>query len=294
MPKSRISYRKKKGRRLAGAVALIIVFLAAPPASANLLGEAASTVDTVTSSLPKVTVPSDPPVSVPAPTPPPVQIQVPTPPKVSVPKLPPPPPVKPPSVNSPSAAAPTSSQSGGGVAGGAKEVVDSVANDPTEAGAEAGALPGALDKGSDASGLASPGHGEAHATSPATRARPIDSRREAPVRRWIAYVWPAVALGPVGDLVAGLRATLGSATLPRISAPNFLGLVSGLTASTVTSDPRHSSAPDSSLANTPAISLPGGEDFPLLRLLVSFLAFIGLLAVAMRLELGASYRWWPR
>jgi hypothetical protein len=261
-------------------VALIAVFAVAPPASADLLKEATGTVETVTSSLPQATPPSDPSASTPAPTPPPVQIQVPTPPKVSAPKVTVPSPVKTSPPDSPSVGAASSSGVGNVLAGSAKESVDTVAGTPTAAGPEAG-------------GAASPGHGRARATSPASGARSVESRREAPLRRWMAYVWPAVALGPLGELVTGLQAALGHSTLPRIPVPNFLGLMSGLAAGTVTSDRGHSSAPDFSPAGSPAISLPGGEDFPLLRLLVSFLAFMGLLLVAVRLELGSPYRWWP-
>jgi hypothetical protein len=294
MPKKRAFRRRRWRAWLTGALMLPILFASAPSASANLLKEAASTVDTITSSLPKAVPSSDPPVSVPLPTPPPVQIQVPTPPKVTVPNPSPPPAVRPPSASSPSAGAPTSSQPSGDVAGGVREVVDSVASEPTEVGAEAGALPGAIGKGSGDSSTASPGRGGALATSPVAGARQIESLREAPVRRWIAYVWPAVALGPVGDLITGLQAALAGAALPRISTPPIPGLVSGLTAGVVTSDPSPSAASDLSPADAPAISLPGAEDFPLLRLLVSVLAFMGLLGVAVRLELGSPYRWWPR
>jgi hypothetical protein len=291
MPRNRNFRGRRWSRALAGAVAAIILLVTAPVASADLLKEAAATVETITSSLPKSTPPSDPPVSIPAPTPPPVQVQIPPPPTVSIPKLPPPP-VKLPVGDSTSSGVP-SSHSGGEVADGVKEVVNSAASATAEAGAEADALPDALNKGPDASG-ANGGRGGGHATSPATGAPSVGSGRETAVRRLTAYVWPAVALGPFGDLMRGLQATLDSATLPRISTLTIPDLVSGLTAGAITGDSEHSAATGSSPTDTPAISLPGSEDFPLLRLLVSVLAFMGLLAVAMRLELGAPYRWWPR
>jgi hypothetical protein len=118
------------------------------------------------------------------------------------------------------------------------------------------------------------------------------------VRRWLAYIWPAVALGGAREILFPLLATLEHSglrldgrVLTRLLAVTT-GLVAqfanGLSAGSQNSSPLHGSSPSFDFALT-----HGGVEL-LLAIFMALLALAGLVALA-RLTVGEELfesRWW--
>jgi hypothetical protein len=188
---------KTPRRRLAVAGALLLASaLSAPPASATLAGEAAGTAGSVVESAtgaPAPSVPTTPPPAPPAPaTPPAPPVQVPVDP-----------------VKAPTEAAPPPSS---GAPKGATTGADAVSTVEEVARGAGGSATAAMRASTEATSSA-PAHGGG---SPFGDARPASGSgkhspkltRATPVGRFLAYVWPAMALEQYKDLLSNFIARL--------------------------------------------------------------------------------------
>jgi hypothetical protein len=289
------------GISLAGAVLIATVF-GVPSASATLLGEAAGAARSVVppaagTSAPLL--PSAAPPQTPVPTAPQVPIKVPTAPQA--------PPVKVPAVKGPETTpapshlvpAPSDGSANASspgvdlssvdrIASGAKKTAGTATSTSMEGVQQAGA---SARSGAGKGGSTSPGGpGE---TRPGIGARSVESAKVAPLRRLLAYVWPAIALGPAGKLLAALQARWEAAT--SLSVPNATRLLSGLTGITGVGGAaglsKRSAISSPSPADSTDISLPGGGGMSLVIFIVSSAALMGWLIFSVRRELGSMYRW---
>jgi hypothetical protein len=117
----------------------------------------------------------------------------------------------------------------------------------------------------------------------------------APLRRWLAYVWPAIALGPFGEVLATQFEQLRRAiSLPGDGLAQALSPLIGV-AGASGSSPSAMPAPRSSApSSAPFGLLPGSGGMNLLVTVVTVLAaLVGVVALA-RLMVGAdlfSSRW---
>lgn len=132
------------------------------------------------------------------------------------------------------------------------------------------------------------------ATPPGIEAGSLESAKVAPLRRLLAYVWPAIPLGPAWRLLATLQAGWEATASFAISDVPWLlsgltgvagaGGVAGISEHSATSNP----SPGDSTGGGPWV-LDGGE-ISLLAFLVSCAALIALLLFTVRRELRAMYR----
>jgi hypothetical protein len=247
-------------------VALILLFAAPASASADLLEEATRTVGSLPSSATEA-VPTPP---TPPPPPPPVHVSVPPPPTLES----SPPPVEPTGVAS------ASSGLAGGLAGGASEVADGAKGAGSVGSDVVQASPGQL-------AAASPG--EPGATSHTAEHRAVKPRQPARPRTLLAYVWPAIALGPFGRLLSTLEPRLrAAAALLLHGAPR---LPSGLSAGALGRGgaPERSASSAPPQADSPFVSLPGAAAISLLVLLLASAAMVALLVFAVRFEMGFAH-----
>ncbi len=302
MPKSH-DFQRSKVRRTArrafrreisvAGVTLIALLSSAPSTSAGLLDE---TVGKATSSLP-VAIPELPREPLPTPS---VQVEAPAAPQVKL------PPVKVPSVPSapvkvpaaPSApdqtpsgdlpaAASSPSHSVDDIAGSVKESAGTIASTPEGAG-RAGGVPGlGVGRGSGSSG-ASPG-------SPSSSVPSVERGRAAPPLRWHAHVWPAVALGPFGELLTALPGSLDAIASISVAdlLPRWLSGSGDTGGGGAGGQLGESAASTPSPAPPPTVPIPVGGAISLFFLIVASACLLALLVFTVRQELGALYRWWP-
>jgi hypothetical protein len=134
-----------------------------------------------------------------------------------------------------------------------------------------------------------PGTG-ATARSPGGKVHSVEPHEAAPLRRLVAHVWPAIALGPFGELLAALRAGQEGATgPPKPDAPRSpLGLAANTVAAGSAGHSDHSAIADASPTALRGIPLPGGGEIPLIVLLISAAALMALLVVTVRREMGPN------
>lgn len=171
------------------------------------------------------------------------------------------------------------------------------------AGSAAGSVEDAAGATVGASGVdretATPRNPVGGGSDPRGQGRPPGERRsvglaeEAPLRRGLARVWPAVGLGPIGDLLPAFPGALDDATV--LSSPGLARLLSEAAP--------HGSAPQgdgleerTALVHRPApdprsVSLPVGGELSAFVLFLAAAALIALLVFAIRQELGPMYRW---
>lgn len=281
--------RKGPRSRLAGIV-LISLLLAAPAAFASPLEE---TVESVTSPLPGK-LPEIPRDRIPAPPvrseAPPVRSEAPATPSVDLPpvQLPAGPPASEelPSEEA-SAGAPSTSEPVDGLVREARDVADTLAErqGPTGQGRLAGVAPSAT-------------KGAAGAEPTPGTARTVEPGREAPLRRWLTYVWPAVALGPFGELLTALpgsvEAVAGVSPSELRRMLSALQTGAGVGAGEEIGSPSPAAAPQSSpRPSPPPVSIPVGGAISALILIVASACLLALLLFAVRQELGATDQWWP-
>jgi len=280
------------GISLAGAVLIATVF-GVPSASATLVGEAAGAPKSVVPPATGTSAPSLPSAAPAAPqTPVPTAPQVP----IKVPTAPQAPPVKVPGTTpTPSHLVPApSGGSSPGVdlpsvdrmASGAKETAGTATSTSTE-GVQQAAV-----SARSGGGKGSTGPGSTGETRPRIGARSVELAKAAPLRRLLAYVWPAIALGPAGKLLAALQARWEAAT--SLSVSNATRFLSGLTGTGVGGAAelsKRSAASNPSPADSTNISLPGGGGISLVIFIISSAALMGWLIFSIRRELGSMYRW---
>jgi hypothetical protein len=263
---SRCSYRSVAS--FAG-VALILLFAASASASADLLEEAVTTVDSLPSSATETIPAPPPPAPLVPPAPPPVHVSVPAPSTLDSSVPPTPPPIEP-----TSSVASASSHLVNGLAGSASELAEgagSIGSDSVQAppGRPAAAHP---------SGPGGPGP-----TSRTGEHRSVRPPQPARARPLLTYVWPAIALGPFGRLLSALEPRLRAVT--SLAPGGALRLRSGLFDGRG-SPPERSAASAPPQADSPPLSLPGTAAISLLVLLITSAAMVALLVFAVRFELG--------
>lgn len=280
--------RKGLKIRLAG-IAVTALLLGAPAALASPVQEIVGTGPPS----PPVAVPE---VSVESLPKPPVRVQVepPAPPRVSLPPVSSPPvkpPVPPPAPEEQAATeapvgAPSPSGPVDGLARSARGVVENLAGSSHSTG-QADHLPLGTRATKGSSGQV-----------PDTAAAPVvEPGRPAPVRRWLARVWPAVALGPFGELLSalprGLEAIVGVSVpeLRRVLVALQTG--AGVGAGDRGGQPAPTVALQPSQPSPPPVAIPVGGAISVFVLLIASACLLALLLFAVRQELGALYRWWP-
>jgi len=275
---------------LVGGALLLASIVGAPPASATLPGEV---VDAAGSAVKSLTAPPASPSSPPSPAPV-------APPSVATPPLPQAPDD---SVELPAGAAPTASHV-------AASLPDKVTNSSSSATHLPSVLPSVDDVAGGArepAGTATRGSTEATQRAPASTLGPNSDRQNqgggpiasgggkhsiepaeaAPLRRFFAYVWPAIALwegrGPLA-----LSAGWENPVLPPLSeAAQALLRVKGIAQTENSPPPAGSQAPDA----PPATPFGGGASTGVKVLLyVAMAALLGVLALAVREELGLATR----
>ncbi len=116
-----------------------------------------------------------------------------------------------------------------------------------------------------------------------------------PRRHLVAYVWPAIALGQVGEALVMQLARLGGVTFPTPGMAPSLSLLTGnAAASGVPEPPRRSATPDASRPAPASPLAPHGGGMGLLAAMITVLAaLVGVVALA-RLTVGEdlfSSRW---
>ncbi len=162
-----------------------------------------------------------------------------------------------------------------------------VATSAVEAGAQetSASAPSGVDGGSGSHSVTSLGSG----------AGSLQTATIAPLPRLLAYVWPAIALGPAGNLLAALQARFDAALPLPVSVSDVSRLLSGLggpngvvgaagTSSNVglSSNSVISSSPS---PNPRGTWVPDGATISLFVLIAACAALMALLAFAIRHEL---------
>lgn len=290
------------GLSLAGAVLIASAF--AVSASATPLGQAVGGVGalvppvagTSASSLPSVMPPQTP---VPTPTPQ-APVGIPTAPQAPVEISPAPqaPPVKLPTVKEPgtnsSHLVPAPSSGSGSVSSPGVDLpsADEITSGTKESAGTATSTSAAGVRQTAASARDGVGEGSrSHdATRPGTGAGSVESARAAPLPRLLAYVWPAIALGPARTLFAELQARWEAAT--SLQAVDLIRLLSGITG--VTDSGGVAGLSDSASSNPSPADSTGtwatdGGAISLLVLIISCAALMALLVFAVRRELRSMY-----
>ena len=122
-----------------------------------------------------------------------------------------------------------------------------------------------------------------------------------PLRHLMAYVWPAIALGPVGELLARLQARWeAGVSFPAVvagvarllsGATGAIGASEAVKRSGLTGRSELSASPNPSHAGSRGFWVPGGGEISLLVLIVSCAALMALLVITVGRELRAIYRW---
>jgi hypothetical protein len=115
----------------------------------------------------------------------------------------------------------------------------------------------------------------------------IRAARAAPLRRWLAYVWPAIALGGDG---AALAKTVGA--LPLRVAGVVRSLLIGAIRASTSGNPTlsgHVATPDASPSAAPDKTfVPGGPEITFF-VIFSFAALLALLAFTVWIEIRSKY-----
>ena len=149
-------------------------------------------------------------------------------------------------------------------------------------------------KGAQRSGSTGSGSG-GHRSTRAIGADSVKSAQAAPLRRFLAYVWPAIALGPTGP--AG---TLLEVLLMQPAAANFASILDSprlLLAATGVADAArvgglvHSDGPTPAPGDSRGLGIPDGGEISLFVLLLTCVALMALLLFTLRRELRAMHRW---
>jgi hypothetical protein len=135
------------------------------------------------------------------------------------------------------------------------------------------------------------------ATRPGIEAGHVESAKIAPLRRLLAYVWPAIALGSAGELLATLQTRWGVAALLAMSDISAVPrLLSGLTRASGTGGvagvSEHSGTSNPSPANYIDTWVLDNSGISILVFLISCAALVALLAFTVRRELRSSVTRW--
>lgn len=280
-------------------VVLVVLSLGASYASATTLREAADAAVSLAPSLNEAPVPALP--NVPPPAIPPAPIAAPVPPPVKVPTVPSSPSPSPSRQTEPTQVGGEVVHSGAGaglssvgeVTSGGKQAGEGVTSTSAEAARQgASSVRNEPDPSSDRQS----GHDPGATTNSEAGAGSVETAEAAPLRRWLAYVWPAVALGPVARVLAILLPSWrGMTSPPPLAVARLLSAVTGVSSASgpfVLSAQAASS--DASRPDPLGVFLPDGGGMSLFASIAAVLAaLIGVVALA-RLTVGEDFfslRW---
>lgn len=143
--------------------------------------------------------------------------------------------------------------------------------------------------------LSNGGGSGSYAGAASGEAASLQSAAVVPLRRFIAYVWPAIALGPAGELLASLQARFAAATLLPLSESGVSQLLGGLSAAVESAGvgsaaelSNRSAVSDPPPADSKGFWVPDGAEISLLVLIAACAALMGLLGFAIRRELQSA------
>lgn len=208
---------------------------------------------------------------------------------VAIPSKPPVPAVGAPAATSPDSPAPRPASPGGGPAEVSSpgvdipstEVVTGVTNGATGTSTEA-ARPASAPAGGG-------GEGAANRGAPRSRsgAGSVEAAKGAPLGLLRAYIWPAVALGPAGELLATLLVGREIAIGPLLSNPSRLLLAAAETAGVdrVSGFAKGTVAPNPGSTDSRGFSIPSDSQFSLLAFIGLCAALVASLVLMVRREL---------
>jgi hypothetical protein len=143
---------------------------------------------------------------------------------------------------------------------------------------------------------------DANVGSDSSRGQPlVESAEAAPLPRWFAYVWTAIALGDTGTSAALLAGWESASSLPALTSlsasdavrllSRLMGIAGNSDASTFSKQP---ATPIGSLAPPPVAPVSASGLSLFLAIITSLLALVGLIAL-VRLTVGeeffSSLRW---
>jgi hypothetical protein len=291
------------GISLAGAVLIASVF-GVPSASITSPGKAAGAVGSVVPPVAGISAPSLPsaaPTQTPIPTEPQAPVEVPTVPQapVETSAAPQASPVEVPGTTQKSlhlAPVPSGDLTKPASPGVDLPSVNEIANGTKESAgpASAASTAGAQQTAASARNGVGKGSGSHRAAHPGVEPGSVESAKVAPLPRLLAYVWPAIALGPAWNLLATLQARWEAVTSLAIS--DVPRLLSGLTGATgaggVAGISEHSATPNPSPADSPGtdVWVPDGSAISHFVFIVLCAALIALLVFTVRRELRSMDR----
>jgi hypothetical protein len=121
----------------------------------------------------------------------------------------------------------------------------------------------------------------------------VEPAKPASPARFLARVWPAIALGPVERLLAMLQMPReAAASLPISDIPRLLLGVTELTGtSSDAGGPEHSASSNPPPRDSTGTWVPDGSEISLFVLIAFFAALTALLVLTVRRELGSTHRW---
>jgi hypothetical protein len=295
------------GSLLAGVLLAASVSAAPAMSAVGVTGPTGPLGSVVPPKAPKVSAPAVPEVPVKVPTLPPGQGKAPKAPKV--PAAPQTSPAGTAAVHAP--ARPPSSPQGApvpsGRPGGTPDPGVDLPSAPAVTGVETGSVGTSTSPGTSTVGAQSPdatargradgGSGERAAAPPGVKAGSIASAKAAPLRSLVAYVWPAIALGPgVGKLLTTLEAQWQAvASLPAAGATRLLlRLARAVRVSGAADVPGQGPAALNPPRGDPqGLRIPAGSEvssFVLIPIVLCAMA-MALLVVTLRRELRSMHRW---
>lgn len=121
------------------------------------------------------------------------------------------------------------------------------------------------------------------------RRRSVDPAHPAPLRRWLARVWPAIALGPFRSLFAMHGPSRGSGGLLSTAVARGVHAILGVSAEGGEND-AGSRRPAGSSSPLPGPGQPGGLQMSLLIALLASGAFVAVLYLALARGAGVPPR----
>jgi hypothetical protein len=137
------------------------------------------------------------------------------------------------------------------------------------------------------------GSGSHSTRGPGIEAGSVESAKVAPLQRLLAYVWPAIALGPAWNLLMTLQPPWEAVTSLEISdVPRLLAeLAKAIGAGGVAGISEHSATSNLSPADSTGIWVPDGGEISLFLFIVLCAALVALVVFTVRRELRSMHRW---
>lgn len=134
------------------------------------------------------------------------------------------------------------------------------------------------------------GSGSRGARQSGIRADSVEPAKAAPLRLLRAYIWPAIALGQVGELLEALQARWEVA--PAVSdVSRLLSGLAGVTGADLAAGPSESTVSNPPPKDSRGISVPSGSQVSLFVLIISCAALMAWLVFTLRREFRSMH--WP-